>query len=699
MSKSNRLIHEKSPYLLQHAYNPVDWYPWGREAFEKAEKEDKPVFLSIGYSTCHWCHVMERESFEDEEAAEILNKYFVCIKVDREERPDVDSVYMTVCQTMTGRGGWPLTIFLTPDKKPFFAGTYFPKKNIQGRPGLIELAEKIAYLWENQRGDLLHSADNLLEHLKKTIYEPEKVDKDLTEEALDKAYDALSKRFDQAYGGFGSAPKFPTPHQLTFLLRYHKRKSKDRALEMVEKTLGAMALGGIYDHLGYGFHRYSTDQQWILPHFEKMLYDQALISMAFIETYQVTGKEDYAEKVHEVMTYVLRDMTSTEGGFYSAEDADSEGVEGKFYVWETRELKNLLEDKDFKLFCQVFNITEEGNFHDEATGEQTGKNILFLKKSLGELAEGLGIDKEILKTEIKNIQELLFKKREERIKPHLDDKILTDWNGLIIAAMARAGSVLKEEKYTAAAQKAADFILENLRTPQGRLLKSYREGASSLPGLADDYAFFIWGLLELYEATFKASYLENALRLNDIFLHLFWDEEKGGHYLTAEDAKDLPLRPKEIYDGAYPSANSVSALNMIRLARLTGNSDLEQKSRQIGKAFAGEISNHPVAATQFLSALDFFLGPAVEIVIVGEKEDLIAREMLQNIYSSFAPNKVLLFKDIQDAEEENLLTELAPFVQEQKNLEGKTTAYVCRNYSCLSPIHSPEQLALELENE
>ena len=697
MNKSNRLVHEKSPYLLQHAQNPVDWYPWGKEAFEKAEQQDKPVFLSIGYSTCHWCHVMERESFEEYEVAEILNKNFVCIKVDREERPDVDNVYMTVCQAMTGRGGWPLTIFLTPDKKPFFAGTYFPKKSIQGRPGLMELADKIAYLWENQREDLLRSAEDLLEHLKKNIYEKEQQEKPPGRESLNQAYEALTQRFDQVYGGFGSAPKFPTPHQLTFLMRYYKRTEEENALNMVEKTLDAMARGGIYDHLGYGFHRYSTNRQWVLPHFEKMLYDQALLSMAYIDAYQVTGKEYYAEKIKEVMTYVLRDMVSKEGGFYSAEDADSEGEEGKFYVWEAREIKEILEDKDFKLICQVFNIKEEGNFEDEATGKNTGKNILFLKKPLEELAEDLEMDTTLLKNKVNEIKEILFRKREERVRPHRDDKILTDWNGLMIAAMARAGSVLKEEKYTAAARKAVEFILENLRTPQGKLLKSYREGPSILPGHADDYAFFIWGLLELYEATFKAQYLEDALRLNDILLHLFWDKEKGGLYLSAEDVQDLPLRPKEIYDGASPSANSVSALNMIRLARLTGNSDLEQKAEQIGKAFAEEISAHPVAGTQFLSALDFSLGPALEIVIVGEREDSITLEMLDKLYSSYVPNKVLLFKDIQDTKEEKFITDLAPFTRDQKSLDGKTTAYVCRNFSCMSPINSPDQLALAIE--
>ncbi len=699
MRQENRLIHEKSPYLLQHAYNPVNWYPWGKEAFEKAEQEDKPIFLSIGYSTCHWCHVMERESFENEDAAEILNKHFVCIKVDREERPDVDSVYMTVCQAMTGRGGWPLTIILTPDKKPFFAGTYFPKKSIQGRPGLMELADRVAHLWENERGDLLESAENLLVHLKKNIYEKDELDISLGIESLDEAYQSLAQRFDKVWGGFGSAPKFPTPHYLTFLLRYHKRTGEEKALEMVEKTLDSMAQGGIYDHLGYGFHRYSTNREWLLPHFEKMLYDQALLSMAYIEAYQVTGKEEYKEIVKEVMTYVQRDMVSAEGGFYSAEDADSEGEEGKFYVWETREMKEILEEYEYKIAVQVFNIRKEGNFWDEATGKRNGKNILFLKEPLEELAKTLEMDKALLKNEINKIKNKLFMKREERVRPHLDDKILTDWNGLMIAAMARAGSVLKEEEYINAAQKATEFVLKNLKTPQGRLLKSYREGPSNLPGHADDYAFFIWGLLELYEATFKGEYLENALRLNDILIHLFWDKENGGLYLTAEDSKDLPLRPKEIYDGAIPSANSVTALNLIRLARLTGDTDLEERSVQIGKAFAADITQHSAASTQFLSALDFILGPAQEIVIVGESGDPTTQEMLNKLYGSFVPNKVLILKDIQNTKEEKLITELAPYTREQKSLEGKTTAYVCRNFSCLSPIHNPEQLISQIQDK
>ncbi len=690
--KPNRLIKEKSPYLLQHAYNPVDWHPWGEEAFEKARWEDKPVFVSIGYSTCHWCHVMERETFEDEEAARALNDSFVCVKVDREERPDIDTVYMAVCQALTGSGGWPLSVFLTPDKQPFFAGTYFPKHSLPGRIGMVELSAHIAKLWKSRRGEVLESTGKIVQALENMMAKKDAAGEPPGEDCLHRAYQSLAGRFDAQKGGFGTAPKFPTPHQLTFLLRYWKRTGEGRALKMVEKTLEAMGKGGIYDQIGFGFHRYSTDADWLLPHFEKMLYDQALMAMAFLEAFQATGKKDYAQKAEEIFTYVLRDMTSPEGGFYSAEDADSEGEEGKFYVWGLKEIRGVLGEEDAAVIEAVYNVKEKGNFLDEATRERTGTNILHLTKPPGELAAGLKMDETQLARKLEDIRGRLFAERKKRVPPYKDDKILTDWNGLMIAALAKGGRTLSKERYTEAAEKAARFILSKLTAREGRLLKRYREGSAELPAHADDYAFFIWGLVELYESTFKVEYLKKAVQLSELFLRLFWGKEDEGFYLTAADAEPLPVRPREIYDGALPSANSVAALNLLRLARMTGRSDLEEKAAGIGKAFSAEVNSQPSAYTQYLSALDFLLGPGVEVVLVGEKESPETRAILGKLHQSFTPHKVVLFKNEGNERDEAELQKLAPFTKGQKSLEGKTTAYICRNFACRAPLTEAEKI-------
>ena len=690
--KPNRLIKEKSPYLLQHAYNPVDWHPWGEEAFEKARQEDKPVFVSIGYSTCHWCHVMERETFEDEEAAKVLNAGFVCVKVDREERPDIDTVYMSVCQALTGSGGWPLSVFLTPDKQPFFAGTYFPKDSQPGRIGMMELSAGIAKLWKGKRAEVLESTEKIVSALENMMAKKDAAGKAPGKDALHGAYKSLAGRFDTQKGGFGSAPKFPTPHQLTFLLRYWKRAGESKALKMVEKTLEAMGRGGIYDHVGYGFHRYSTDANWLLPHFEKMLYDQALMAIAYVEAFQATGKAGYAKKAGEIFAYVLRDMTSPEGGFYSAEDADSEGEEGKFYVWSRQELRGILGEEDSAIAEAVYNVKEAGNFLEEATRERTGTNILHLTKPLAENAAALGMEEEELLLKLEGIRERLFREREKRVRPYKDDKILTDWNGLMIAALALGGRALSEDKYIEAAERAARFILSKLITPEGRLLKRYREGSADLPGHADDYAFFIWGLLELFESTFKVEYLERALQLTEVFIEFFWGRGGEGFYLTAADAEALPVRPREIYDGAVPSANAVAALNLLRLARMTGRTDLEEKAAEIGRGFSSEINSQPSAYTQFLSALDFIVGPAVEVVLVGGKESADTRAMLNKLNKAFIPNKVVLLKDEEDLEEAEKLQKLSPFTANQKSLQGKTTAYVCRNFACRTPITDAEHI-------
>ena len=681
MEKPNRLINEKSPYLLQHANNPVDWYPWGEEAFEKARKENKPIFLSIGYSTCHWCHVMERESFEDPEVANLMNEVFVSIKVDREERPDIDSIYMTVCQMMTGSGGWPLTIIMTPDKKPFFAGTYFPKDSRFGRIGMTQLVPRIKEIWTTKRDEIVNSANKITSALQQATKEThgEKLD----ESTFRVAYNQLAERFDTVHGGFGRAPKFPTPHNLLFLLRYWKRAGNEEALEIVEKTLQAMRLGGIYDHVGFGFHRYSTDAEWFLPHFEKMLYDQALLAMAYIEAYQATGNEEYEETAREIFTYVLRDMTSPQGGFYSAEDADSEGEEGKFYLWKEEEIRNVLGKEEADLIRDVFNVEKGGNFSEEATGRGAGGNILHLKKSIPAIASQLKISEQELEKRLDAAREKLFSFREKRIHPYKDDKILTDWNGLMITALAKGGQVFNELKYAEAAKRAADFILKNLRKPDGRLLHRYRDGQAAVQAHVDDYAFLIWGLLELYETSFDINYLKTAIDLNRDLITHFWDDISGGFYFTADDGENLLLRNKEIYDGAIPSGNSVSMLNLLRLDRITANSDFEEKAEKIGSAFSKTIKQFPAAHTELMVALDFGVGPSYEVVIVGDSQADDTKAMIKAIRRQFVPNKVVLLR--QTEKEEPDIIRIAEFTKSQLSLNGKATAYVCLNYVCKLP--------------
>jgi uncharacterized protein YyaL (SSP411 family) len=679
--KPNRLITEKSPYLLQHANNPVDWYPWGDEAFLKAKKENKPIFLSIGYSTCHWCHVMAHESFEDDEVAKLMNETFISIKVDREERPDIDNIYMTVCQMMTGSGGWPLTIIMTPEKKPFFAGTYFPKRTRFNRIGLIELIERIKEMWNNQKNELLNSADKIAFSLQNI--DQEAPGKEFTKSTLNKAYQLLLKQFDEISGGFGSRPKFPTPHNLILLLRYWRRTGEKKALEMVEKTLQEMRKGGIYDHIGFGFHRYSTDQFWLVPHFEKMLYDQALIAIAYIEAYQATKNEIYKNAAMEILTYVLRDMTSPEGGFYSAEDADSEGEEGKFYVWSKSELENILNSDELELAIKSFNVDESGNYLEESTGKKTKKNILHLDKYVGiEIQE-----------KIEKIQKKLFEKRETRIHPHKDDKILTDWNGLMIAALAKGAIAFKEESYINAAMKAVNFILSKLLDSNKRLLHRYKDGASEINGYLTDYSFLIWGLIELYEATFDISYVEWALTLHNIQIQDFWDENIGGFYFTANNAEELLTRQKEIYDGAIPSGNSIAMLNLLRLSDITGNSELEEKAYILNKVFSERIRANPLAHTQFLVAIDFAIGPTYSLVIAGNKGDEDTNLMIDVLNNEYIPNKVILFRRTEQEIPE--IDSLSNFVQFFTNLDKKATAYICINKICKPPTHDTTQ-ALEL---
>ncbi|MFX1492134.1 MAG: thioredoxin domain-containing protein [Promethearchaeota archaeon] len=678
---TNQLIHEKSPYLLQHAHNPVDWYPWDKKAFERAKENDKPIFLSIGYSTCHWCHVMERESFENSRIAKLMNEAFVNIKVDREERPDIDSLYMSVAQMMTGGGGWPLTIIMTPDKRPFFAATYIPPESRFGRIGMDELIPEIQRLWKQDRKRLDTITKNIQESLETLAQGSSGAQ--LEEGVLELAFDRLQERFDEQYGGFGFRPKFPSPHNLMFLLRYWKRTQNGDALRMVEKTLQAMQLGGIFDHVGFGFHRYSTDPNWLLPHFEKMLYDQAMLTMAYAEAYQATKKDEYGQTVREIITYVRRDMTSPEGGFYSAEDADSEGEEGKFYVWTEEEVRKVLSKKEAEVYLKVYNFTTDGNFLDEASGKRMGTNIPHLQNSLAaEAKEQKMTEKAFIKI-LEEARKKLFTIREQRIHPHKDDKILTDWNGLMIAALAKSARVLDEPIFFEAAKHAATFVLTQMQNEEGRLLHRYRDGEATIPAFLDDYAFMIWGLLELYETTLEPEYLQKAIDLNtELFAH-FWDETHGGFFFTADDAEDLLVRKKDAYDGAIPSGNSVAMLNLLRLARITAESDLELKAAKIGQAFAGDVLSTPPGFTLMISSVDFAVGPSFEIVIVGDLAASDTQTMVKTINNQFLPNTVTLLIPTDDNGE--VLMKLAPFTKDYKPIDGKATAFVCANHVCQRP--------------
>jgi uncharacterized protein YyaL (SSP411 family) len=692
VTKSNRLAKEKSPYLLQHAQNPVDWYPWGEEAFMKAEKEDKPIFLSIGYSTCHWCHVMERESFEDEEVAEILNKNFVSMKVDREERPDIDKIYMKTCVLMTGSGGWPLTIIMTPQKQPFFAGTYLPKRGTAGIVGLVDLLRNVAKSWERDKSRLILAAESATEYLIEYVRAKQR-EEELTEIVFDEAFIRLLDGFDQSNAGFGTSPKFPSPHNLLFLLRYWKRKGRQQALEMVEKTLQKMRLGGIFDQVGFGFHRYSTDSGWLVPHFEKMLYDQAMMAIAYTEAYQVTGKEEYRKTVEEIFEYVLRDMTNPKGGFFSAEDADSEGQEGKFYMWTEEEIKHVLgENADFTI--KVFNISREGNYYDEVHRAKTGRNILHLREPLIELSLDLGVRYEEFASVLRNVRQKLFEAREERVHPLKDDKILTDWNGLMIAALAKGAQVFNLTRLSKAAENAVGFILEKLQRVDGRLIHRYREGEATVDGNLDDYAFLVWGLIELYEATFDTRYLKEALRLQDDMLEHFWDKESGGFFFKADDSEKLLIRHKESRDGAVPSGNSVAFLNLIRLSRMTGKTHYEEKAATLARAFSSHEEGTPSHNTMFLTALDFFIGPAYEIAIVGSPNSEETKNMLHAIRKRFVPNKVMLLKK---AEQKNL-ENVAGFTKDMKMIDNKTTVYICRNFACDKPMTEIEEVLKVIAN-
>ncbi len=691
--KFNHLRNEKSPYLLQHATNPVQWYAWSKEAFARAKAEDKPVFLSIGYSTCHWCHVMAHESFENEEVARVLNEIFICIKVDREERPDIDHIYMEVCQILTRSGGWPLTIMMTPDQQPFFAATYLPPHSGAGRIGLIELSRQIKKLWDNEREKVLKAAHQITQ----VIQEPPTEGRagNMSSAQFHKAFASFEERFDKSHGGFGTTPKFPSPQNLTFLLHYWQATKHQPALEMVEKTLTHMSMGGIYDHLGFGFHRYATDADWKLPHFEKMLYDQALIANTLLDAFMATGNKDYAVVAEQVFSYVIRDLKSAQGAFFSAEDADSEGEEGKFYLWRQGEIDEILTKEQAALFNKVFNVQPGGNYREERNGQFTGRNILFRKKSIKDLASTLKIAPSKLNQLLGSARKTIYKERLKRIPPFKDDKILTDWNGMMIAALARGSWILKKPQFLKAAAKANHFLWTHM-TGQGKtLMHRYRLSEGGIPGFLDDYVFYISGLLELYQASFDPQYLDQALQLTDTTLDQFMDKTTGGFYFNSRHGETLISRQKKIYDGATPSANSAMIINLIKLGRITGNSGYKKAANSSLNYFLKKVEPFPASFPHYMTAAILNQTPFYEIVIAGDPAAKETKDLINIVRSIYLPQTMIIVKNT--ATPSPLLADLLPFTRNHTAIEGKATVYICENNFCHLPVSEPKELKKQLQ--
>jgi hypothetical protein len=681
----NRLAQEASPYLLQHANNPVDWYPWGHEALARAAAEDKPIFLSIGYSACHWCHVMEHESFEDPAIAAALNENFVCIKVDREERPDLDTIYMQAVQLMTGRGGWPMSVFLTPDGKPFFGGTYWPPEPRMGMPGFNQVIAAVAEAWQQRRQAAKEQAELLAEHVR--AHSAAEVEPgELTSELLEMASFHLRRSFDSRHGGFGGAPKFPHPIDVRLLLRLWKRTGRDDLLEMVTLTLDRMAAGGIYDHLGGGFARYSVDERWLVPHFEKMLYDNALLAAAYVEAYQATREERFARTARETLDYVLRDMTHPEGAFFSSQDADSEGHEGKFYLWTPAEIQAVLGPERSKTFCYVYDVTDEGNFE--------GSNILNLPKTIAQCAKMLHREEAELRAELAESRQLLLQARAQRVWPGRDDKILASWNALMIDALALAAGALDEPRYLQAAMRAADFVHRRMQRPDGRLVHSWRDGQARFDAYLDDYTYLIGALVTLYEATFERRYLNEALALAERLQAHFADRDGGGYFYTADDHEALIARPKDVLDNPTPSGNAMAATALLRLGKLCGRSDLLDAARSTLQTCAEFIRRLPTATGQLLVALDWYLGPAHEIVVTGKRGDPATTAVVADLRRRFIPRKVVACWDEVEA-----IPAPAPLgaLLAGKEVASSPRAYVCQDYACQAPATGREEIVAAWE--
>ncbi len=673
---TNRLIHETSPYLLQHAHNPVDWYPWGEEALTRAKQEQKPILLSIGYSACHWCHVMERESFENEEIAAVMNELFINIKVDREERPDLDEIYMNAVQIMTRQGGWPMTVFLTPDLKPFYGGTYYPPTDRYGRPGFPKVMHAVAEAFSGQNTQVLQQADQITAHLAQMSNVVDPHHHELTEELMTNAFQNYRSQFDSHHGGFGNAPKFPPSMGLPFLLRYWHHSGNANALEMVELTLEKMARGGMYDQLGGGFHRYSTDAHWLVPHFEKMLYDNAQLVVAYFEAYQATQKPFYRDIATETLDYVIREMYDAEnGGFYSTQDADSEGVEGKFFVWEPNDVEDIIGEENAEIFCEYYDITPQGNFE--------GENILNVQAPPDILARKLRIDLGELEALLADGKQKLFEAREKRIKPGLDDKILTSWNGIMIRGMAMGYQLTGKPEYLEACEKSAEFVLTTLSQDNGLLLRTYRDGKSHLNAYLEDYSYFIAGLIALYEASFEPKWLTEAERLAHLMIDQFGDDAGDGFFFTGKSHETLIVQSKSAYDGATPSGASMAIHSLLRLAKHLDNPEFHDKAVETLLLYFHQMEGMPSGSGQLLCELAFLLSTPKEIAIVGTKGDAKTAAMLAALHSTYQPNKIVALSE--SAEGQTL-----PLLAGKTQVDDTATAYVCENYVCQAPTTDVE---------
>ncbi len=679
---TNRLAQETSPYLLQHAHNPVDWYPWGEEALNAAREQDKPIHLSIGYSACHWCHVLAHESFENEATAKLLNDNFINIKVDREERPDLDQIYMNAVQMMTGHGGWPMTVFLTPEGVPFYGGTYYPPEDRHNLPGFPRVLLGVAETYRTRPDDVTKTAVQMLGELRR-FGEVQQADGALSLELLDTAQRGMARNYDPKYGGFGSAPKFPAAMNLEFLLRQHHRKGDETALEMALQTCRKMAEGGMYDQLGGGFHRYSTDARWLAPHFEKMLYDNALLSRLYLHVYQQTKNDFYRRIAEETLDYVVREMTDARGGFYSTQDADSEGHEGKFFIWSQAEIAEILGAEDAALFNAYYDVTQRGNFE--------GQNILNIEASIEDAAKKSGVEPLRLREVLQSGREKLFAAREQRIKPDRDEKVLTAWNGLMLASFAEAAAILERTDYREVAEKNAEFILSELRR-DGLLLRTYKDGQAKLNAYLEDYAFYADGLVALYQATGKLRWLEEAVSLTGRMVEEFWDEEDGGFFYTGKSHEELIVRTKDFFDNATPSGNSVAAEVLLNLAALTGNEGYQRKAVTLFRLLGNYIKRYPSAFGRALCALDFYLSTPKEIAIIGEPLAADTQALARTVWQRYLPNKIVA----QAVENDARAAELVPLLRERPMIENQATAYVCENYTCQKPVTNPAELAEQL---
>lgn len=692
-SPRNRLEHELSPYLQQHAQNPVNWFPWGDEAFARAREEDKPIFLSIGYSTCHWCHVMGRESFSDAGVADLLNEYFICIKVDREERPDIDSLYMNAAIALTGSGGWPLNMVLTPDLHPFYAATYLPREGTRGIPGLLDILPALAKYWAENRDAAVMSAGRLAKLL--SGIGGDRPAGKVMEDAADRMVRELARLFDGPNGGFGPAPKFPMPHIHLFLLRYWKWTGDERARSMAEKTLTSMARGGIYDQVGRGFHRYSTDNRWLVPHFEKMLYDQALAAMAYTEAFLAGGNPEYAGIACGCMDYVSTSLSSPWGGFYSAEDADSEGEEGKYYLWTFDEIASLLDPDDARVALLVYSVSKKGNFPGTAPGKYTGQNILHRTHTVEDAARILSMDRDEVRGSLERIRSRLLVQRESRHKPFRDEKILTDWNGLAIASLAVVSRAFRQEKYLAAAAKAAAFILSRMRMEDGGLYHRFRDGVAGIPATSGGYAGLIYGLLELYFASGDPRHLDSALALEEYHEAHFWDRESGGYYTTGRGAKDVFSRQKEFTDGAIPSPNSLSYCNLVRLALLTGDDMFSRRADMVSRYYSPLLAQSPSSCGMFMAGFTLSAAPADRVLVMGKGYDPVFGEMRALLNSHYLPFALPVFWETED-DLHRMLPRIVPSIREYPSKGGRTTAYACSMTSCKPPVHTAGGLAKHL---